>query len=154
MTDKEKKDRIVELEIEIEKLRKEREKYRKQLVVKKTKNEIEERKKLVGRCFIQNINKVGNNYKGIKAFKILELLTHPNEKYAKCLVLYDGMGNNCWNEQSIKICVFGLWTKNTLYLMSDESDPNVIDFYKEISDEYFQILFDSHLDDLEKYLGE
>ncbi len=156
MTDEERKEHIKELDKDIEKMRKERNEYQEQLLNEKRNNKIEERKRLIGKCFIQKtgIDNVGNNNKEIKAFKILELLDEPNEDYAKCLVLYSGLSDNCWNEFSIKIKVLGLWTKNITRLMHRESDLDVIDFYNEISNEKFEVLFDDYLGDLEKYLGE
>lgn len=156
MTDEEKRKRIKELERDIEKLRKERNEYQEQLLSKKRNNKIEERKKIVGKCFVQKtgIDNVGNNNKEIKAFKILELLDEPNENYAKCLALYSGLSDNCWTELSIKVKVLGLWTKSVARLMYRESDPDVIDFYDEISNQKFEVLFDEYLGDLEKYLGE
>lgn len=156
MTDEEKRKRIKELDEDIEKLRKERNEYQEQLISKKRNNKIEERKKLLGKCFVQKtgIDNVGNNNKEIKAFKIIELLNEPNENYAKCLVLYSGHSDNCWTELSIKVKVLGLWTKSVTRLMYRESDPDVIDFYDEISNKNFEVLFDEYLGDLEKYLGE
>ena len=156
MTDEEKRERIKELDKDINKLREERNKYQEELISKKRNNRIEERKKFVGKCFVQKsgIDNIGNNNKEIKAFKILELLDEPNENYARCLVLHGGMSDNCWTEQSIKVKVLGLWTKNIARLMYRESDPDVIDFYKEIPNKDFEILFDDYLGDLEKYLGE
>lgn len=156
MTDEEKRKRIKELDKDIERLRKERNKYQEQLVSQKRNNKIKERKKLIGKCFIQKtgIDNVGNNNKEIKAFKILELLDEPNEDYAKCLVLYKGLSDNCWTEQSIKFKILGLWTKSVARLICRESDPDVIDFYDEISNEKFEVLFDKYLGVLEKYLGE
>lgn len=156
MTDEEKRERIKRLDKDIEKLRKERNEYQEQLASKKRNNKIEERKKLIGKCFVQKtvFDNVGNINKEIKAFKILELLDEPNEDYAKCLVLYKGISDNCWIEQSIKVKVLGLWTKDVARLMYQESDPDVIDFYKEISNDNFEILFNDYLGDLEKYLGE
>jgi hypothetical protein len=156
MTDEERKEHIKELDKDIEKMRKERNEYQEQLLNEKRNNKIEERKRLIGKCFIQKtgIDNVGNNNKEIKAFKILELLDEPNEDYAKCLVLYSGLSDNCWNEFSIKIKVLGLWTKNITRLMHRESDLDVIDFYNEISNEKFEVLFDDYLRDLEKYLWE
>ena len=156
MTDEEKRERIKELDKDINKLREERNKYQEELASKKRNSKIEEREKFVGKYFVQKtgIDNVGNNNKEIKAFKILELLDEPNENYARCLVLHSGMSDNCWTEQSIKVKVLGLWTKNIARLMYRESDPDVIDFYKEISNKDFEILFDDYLGDLEKYLGE
>lgn len=156
MTDEEKRKRIKELDKDIEKLRKERNEYQEELASKKRNNKIEERKKLIGKCFVQKtgIDNVGNNNNEIKAFKILELLDEPNEDYAKCLVLYKGLSDNCWTELSVKVKVLGLWTKSVARLMYIESDPDVIDFYNEIPNENFEILFDKYLGDLEKYLGE
>lgn len=156
MTDEERKERIKELDKDIERMRKERNEYQEQLLSKKRNNKMEERKKLIGKCFVQKtgIDNVGNNNKEIKAFKILELLDEPNENYAKCLVLYKGLSDNCWSELSIKVKVLGLWIKSVARLMYRESDPDVIDFYNEISNEKFEVLFDDYLRDLEKYLGE
>ena len=156
MTDEERKERIKELDKDIERMRKERNEYQEQLLSKKRNNKMEERKKLIGKCFVQKtgIDNVGNNNKEIKAFKILELLDEPNENYAKCLVLYRGFSDNCWSELSIKVKVLGLWIKSVARLMYRESDLDVIDFYNEISNEKFEVLFDDYLRDLEKHLGE
>ena len=86
-------------------------------------------------------NESSNEKQQIKAFKVLRILEYPNERYAECVVLVDGYESNCWNVKAIKNQVIGLWTDNKFRLMSNESDPKVIDFYKEIPQEEFEKLY-------------
>ena len=70
------------------------------------------------------------------------------EKYAECITLIDGYESNCWTVKAIKNQVIGLWTHNKLRLMNSETDPKVIDFYREISQEEFETLYREYNNDL------
>ena len=148
MTEQEMRNRIKEIDKERNNLRKEKEEYEKYFSDKKLKEQLNNRKKYIGKCFISK-NKPNNEEKQIKAFKVLRILENPNEEYAECIALVDGYESNCWNVKAIKNQVIGLWTHNKLRLMNKETDPKVIDFYKEISQEEFETLYREYENDLE-----
>ena len=137
-----------EIDNERNKLRKEKEEYEKYFSDKKLKEQLNDHKQYIGKCFISK-NEPSNEQKQIKAFKVLEILESPNERYAQCITLIDGYESNCWNVKAIKNQVVGLWTHNRLRLMNNESDPKVIDFYKEISQEEFEKLYREYQGDLD-----
>ena len=148
MTEQEMRNRIKEIDRERNNLRKEREEYEKYFSDKRLKEQLNNRKQYIGKCFISK-NESSNEQKQIKAFKVLRILENPNERYAECIALVDGYESNCWNVKAIKNQVIGLWTHNKLRLMNSETDPKVIDFYKEISQEEFETLYREYKNDLE-----
>ena len=148
MTEQEMRNRIKEIDKERNNLRKEREKYEKYFSDKILKEQLNNRKQYIGKCFISK-NESSNEQKQIKAFKVLRILENPNERYAECIALVDGYESNCWNVKAIKNQVIGLWTYNKFRLMNGESDPKVIDFYREISQEEFETLYREYKNDLE-----
>ena len=148
MTEQEMRNRIKEIDRERNNLRKEREEYEKYFSDKRLKEQLDNRKKYIGKCFISK-NELNNEKKQIKAFKVLRILENPNERYAECIAIVDGYESNCWNVKAIKNQVIGLWTHNKLRLMNSESDPKVIDFYKEISQEEFETLYREYQNNLE-----
>ena len=148
MTEQEMRNRMKEIDEERNNLRKEREEYEKYFSNKKLNEQLNEHKQYIGKCFISK-NEPSNEHKQIKAFKVLGILENPNERYAECIVLVDGYESNCWNVKAIKNQVIGLWTYNKLRLMNSESDPKVIDFYREISQEEFETLYREYNNDLE-----
>ena len=147
MTEQEMRNRIKEIDKERDNLRKEKEEYEKYFSDKKLKEQLNNHKQYVGKCFISN-NESSNDQKQIKAFKVLRILENPNEKYAECIALVDGYESNCWNVKAIKNQVIGLWTHNKLRLMNSETDPKVIDFYKEISQEEYETLYREYQNNL------
>ena len=140
MTEQEMRNRMKEIDKERNKLREERKEYEKYFSDKKLKEQLNDRQQYIGKCFVTK-NESSNEKQQIKAFKVLRILEHPNERYAECIVLVDGYESNCWNVKAIKNQVVGLWTPNKHRLMSNESDPKVIDFYKEIPQEEFDKLY-------------
>lgn len=148
MTEQEMRNRMKEIDKERNKLKEEREKYEKYFSDKKLKEQLDDYKQYVGRCFTSK-NFRENEQNQIKAFKVLEILESPNERYARCVALIDGYESNCWIVKAIKNQVIGLWTHNKLRLMNSESNPKVIDFYKEISHEEFEKLYREYQGDLD-----
>lgn len=148
MTEQEMRNRMKEIDKERNKLKEEREGYEKYFSDKKLKEQLNDHKQYIGKCFISK-DYSENEQKQIKAFKVLEILESPNERYAQCIALIDGYESNCWNVKAIKNQVVGLWTHNRLRLMNNESDPKVIDFYKEISQEEFEKLYKEYQGDLD-----
>ena len=147
MTEQEMRNRMKEIDEERNNLRKEKEEYEKYFLDKRLKEQLDNRKKYIGKCFISK-NESSNEQKQIKAFKVLDL-ENSNERCAECIALVDGYESNCWNVKAIKNQVIGLWTYNKLRLMNSESDPKVIDFYREISQEEFETLYREYKNDLE-----
>ena len=148
MTEQEMRNRIKEIDKERNNLRKEKEEYEKYFLDKRLKEQLDNRKKYIGKCFISK-NESSNEQKQIKAFKVLRILENPNEEYAECIALVDGYESNCWNVKAVKNQVIGLWMHNKLRLMNKETDPKVIDFYREISQEEFETLYREYNNDLE-----
>lgn len=148
MTEQEMRNRMKEIDNERNKLKEEREKYEKYFSNKRLKEQLNNQKQYIGKCFISK-NESSNKQNQIKAFKVLGILEDPNERYAECIALIDGYESNCWNVKAIKKQVIGLWTHNKLRLMNKETDPKVIDFYKEISQKEFELLYREYQKDLE-----
>ena len=148
MTEQEMRNRIKEIDKERDNLRKEKEEYEKYFSDKRLKEQLNNHKQYIGKCFISK-NELSNERKQIKAFKVLRILENPNERYAECIVLVDGYESNCWNVKAIKNQVIGLWTRNKFRLRNSESEPKVIDFYKEISQEEFETLYREYQNNLE-----
>lgn len=149
MTDEQRRAHMKEIEEQLDKLRKERKEHEDYFFEKSKQDKRKEHRECIGKCYVSKELRENEN-SHVKAFKVLEVLEFPNENYARCLVLIDGIEKNCWNVQAIKIEVLGLWTPNISRLMYNESDPKVIDFYKEISQEEFESLYrdyNNRLDD-------
>lgn len=140
MTEEQMRKRMKEIDTERNKLRIEKEEYENYFSNKKKQEELESHQNFVGKCYCSNNMKRGNDYKYIKAFKILQIIDKPNENYAKCIVLIDGYRSTCFHEYGIQLMTLPLWTPNSRSLMSHESDPKVIDFYDEIEQEHFETL--------------
>jgi hypothetical protein len=139
MTEEQMRKRMKEIDNEREKLRSERQEYENYFSDKKRKEELDNHKNYIGKCFI-TCDRAENEQEYIKAFKIIDVLDNPNERYASCVVLIDGYNDTCWKEYGIQIMTIGLWTANKWQMINRESDPKVIDFYKEISQEKFESL--------------
>ena len=148
MTEQEMRNRMKEIDNERNMLGKEREEYEKYFSDKRIKEQLNNHKQYVGKCFVSK-NEPSNEQTQIKAFKVLGILENPNERYAECIALVDGYESNCWNVKAIKNQVIGLWKHNKFRLMNSESDPKVIDFYREISQEEFETLYREYNNDLE-----
>lgn len=143
MTEEQMRERIKEIEKEKDKLRAEQEEYERYFLEKKLEEKLLAHKTYVGKCYISKNSKENKN-KHIKAFKILEVLDLPNENYAKCIMLINGSERNCWNSYGTKIEVLDLWNPNISRMIYKESDPKVIDMYKEISHKQFEKLYLDH----------
>ena len=137
MTEEQMRKRMKEINRERDKLSLEKKKYEEYFADKKRRELLDDHKNYIGKCFI-TCEKLENKNKHIKAFKIIDVLDNPNERYASCVVLIDEHRRTCWEKYGVKIMTLGLWTMNTLRMMSRESDPKVIDFYKEITQEEFE----------------
>lgn len=148
MTDLEMKNRMKEIDEERNKLSLEKRKYEKYFEDKKKKEELNSRRSYIGKCFISK-DDVRNENKHIKAFKIVDILNEPNTSYANCVTLIDGYENNCWNTRAVKSQVVGLWHYNKIQLCHDISDPKMIDFYEEITQEEFKSLYKEYINSIE-----
>lgn len=149
MTEEEMRNRIKEIDKERNRLKQEKEEYEKYFSDKKIQEELDHHKQYVGKCF-RTRNDPGNKQSHIKAFKILNILDAPNERYAQCVILVDGLESNVWKEKAVKIQTIGLWNPNEFRMMSSPSELKVIDFYKEISQEEFDTLYEEYLKELNK----
>ena len=90
MTEQEMRNRMKEIDNERNKLKEEREEYEKYFSNKRLKEQLNDHKQYIGKCFISK-NEPSNEQKQIKAFKVLGILENPNERYAECIALIDGM---------------------------------------------------------------
>lgn len=140
MTDKQMRERIEEIDSIRSNLANEKQKYLDILSEKETQIRHEIHNQFVGKYFVTN-DFSNNKHPHIKAFKILNILKQPNEDYAQCLVLIDGYRDNIWVEKGICIMTIGLWNSSVTRLISKKSDPKVIDFYHEITEEKFEELW-------------
>lgn len=147
MTEQEMRNRTKMIDEEIEKLKEEREEYENYLHEKYKQEDINKRKSYIGKCFFEKGLHDSKNDE-IKAFKILSVLDSPKERYAECLVLVDDKRYK--NEYGIKIEIIGLWTPNQPRLRWNPSDPKIIDFYKEISQEEFNVLYRTYKQNLDE----
>lgn len=147
MTEEQMRKRMKEIDQERYKLSEEKKKYENYFIDKKRKEELDNHKNYIGKCFV-TCDKVENEQKHIKAFKIIDVLDSPNERYASCVVLIDGHRRTCWKEYGVQIMTIGLWTMNTSRMMSRESDPKVIDFYKEITQEEFEQMYIEYMNNV------
>ena len=147
------RDRMKEIDKVRDSLKEERQKYEKYFSDKKRKKLLESYIKFEDKCFsTKNLSE--NKYSHIKAFKILKVLSEPNEHYAECIAIIDGFRSSCWNEFGIQGMTLPLWIPNTARLMSRESDPKVIDMYEEIPQEDFVALYNTYKKEIEdKMLG-
>lgn len=144
MTDEEKRDLIEQLNIKINELQEQRNRYRDELEEKSKNARLEKRKQFINRCFsINGMRKKENTHADIKAFKIIELLEPPHENNALCVALRDGTLYDK-KEKSIGIEILPLWRWNQLRLMHKKEDLNMIDFYREISLEEFEEMYKVH----------
>lgn len=149
MTEDEMKKRIKEIDDEINKLKKERRTHETYLKNENLRKEYENRKSYIGKCY--KLNKVDKQkIRHIKAFKIIDILKGPNEKFATCLTLGYGYRDNCWPEHGIDINVIGLWTIVGSYSHVIQKSLRVIDYYEEITEDEFMKLYDEHLKIIEK----
>ena len=144
MTEEQMRNRMKEIDEERDKLKFERKTYENYFSDKKMKEKVEDHKKLEGKCFLTK-NYKDNKNEYVKAFKVLRVLDYPNENCAECLVLIDGRRKGCWNEYGVQTMVLFLWSQNEPRLMARESDPKMIDFYKEISETQFEYLYRKHM---------
>ena len=73
MTEQEMRNRMKEIDNERNKLKEEREEYEKYFSNKRLKEQLNDRKQYIGKCFISK-NEPSNEEKQIKAFKVLRIL--------------------------------------------------------------------------------
>lgn len=149
MTEDKMRERMIEIDEEREKLKVERQKYENYFSDKKKKEMLNNHITFEGKCF-HTKDLSNNEHKYIKAFKILHVLSEPNEKYGKCIAIIDGHRNSCWHEFGIQGMILPLWTKNTLKLTSKKSDPKMIDMYEEISEEEFRMIYINYKQEIEE----
>ena len=140
MTKNEMKERIREIDKERNRLAEEKQSYEKLL------------RQHIGECYIPTF-RINEKDRYIKAFKILEVSNEPNESYARCLVVVDGIRSNCWKESGVVLMTLGLWTYNDLRLMNRESDPKIIDCCRMISEDEFNALFKQYMTNIEDTAG-
>lgn len=148
MTEEQMRNRMKEIDEELNRIRSERKKYEDYFADKKQKEKLNNHKKDIGKCY-KTKNLPNNAHQHIKAFKILQVHNAPNENSAICSALIDGYNGTCWTEYGIQTRTIRVWGHNEIRLMPKESDPNVIDFYEEITQEEFETLYREYLNNIE-----
>lgn len=150
MTEKEMRSRMKEIDKIRNELKNEKEEYENYFYKKRLDQELEDRRKFIGKCFdIRYINVNNNNNKWLRAFKIIDILEEPNSRYANCIALISGYRNTAWSEYGIQVMTLPLWVPNSNRLMS-KYELNMIEFYEEISAEDFAKMFSKYYDNLFK----
>lgn len=150
MTDAEICSRIKEIDKIREELNNEKAEYENYFYQKRLEQELEDRRKFIEKCFMLDYDCVQNN-KWLRAFKIIDILKEPNSKYANCIALINGYRNTCWVEYGIQCMTLPLWFPNSNRFMS-KNEPNLIEFYKEISAESFKKMAEKYKDNLFKVI--
>lgn len=140
MTEDQMWQRIKEIDKEKNKLNKERKEYEDYFFQKELKDKLAIHQEYVGKYYDASGLSETIKYRYIKAFKILEVLNPPNECWVQCTVLIDGIRRTCWKEYGILNMAIPLWAPARDRLAYSDSDPKVIDFCKEISEEEFSKL--------------
>ena len=150
MTEKEMRSRMKEIDKIRNELKNEKEEYENYFYKKRLDQELEDRRKFIGKCFdIRYINVNNNNNKWLRAFKIIDILEEPNSRYANCIALICGYRNTAWPEYGIQEMTLPLWCSNNNRIMSS-NEPNLIEYYEEISNEEFKEMVEKYKDNLFK----
>lgn len=135
--------RIQEIENEQAKLKSEKSQYENILYKNKRQRSLDSRADFKDKYFVTANNKE-NSMPYVQAFKILNILSVPNEDYAECIVITNGIRTNCWLESGIQIMVLPLWIQNEFALMINHDKPVMIDMYKEITEKEFMSMYKRH----------
>lgn len=152
MTEKEMRSRMKEIDKIRNELKNEKEEYENYFHQKRLEQELEDRSKFIGKCFVSNYKCVqNNNNKWLRAFKIIDILKEPNSKYANCIALINGYRNTCWVEYGIQEMTLPLWVPNSNRLMS-KCELNLIEFYEEINAEEFKEMAEKYKNKLFKVI--
>ena len=152
MTEKEMRSRMKEIDKIREKLKNEKEEYENYFYQKRLEQELENRRKFIGKCFVSNYNCVqDNNNKWLMAFKIIDILEEPNSRYANCIALISGYRNTAWSEYGIQEMTLPLWVPNSNRLMN-KCELNLIEFYEEINAEKFKEMAEKYKNKLFKVI--
>lgn len=149
MNEQEIRKRMKEIDQERYKLSLEKKEYENYLYDKLTQDRMKDHKEFIGKCFTIKDTSKNNKNKPVKAFKIIEILEVPNENYALCVALIDGFRSTCWMDYGVQIMTLGLWNSDANRMIGNPSDPRVIDFYDEISQEEFEGLYREYTGKLE-----
>lgn len=98
-----------------------------------------ERQTYVGKCF----KAITDGYKGVRAFKIINILNPPNEEYAVCLSVTEKDDNTAFSEYSkgLRKLVLPVWGSANLRQYNINNDL-VINKYKEININEFKLMCD------------
>lgn len=145
MNEQEIRARIKEIDIVRDELTREKRKYEDMLDAKEKENGFEAHKEFEGKCF-KTLDLVQNQTRFITAFKILKVLEPHHHNYAECLVIVDGIERNCWITKAIKIETLPIWCANTNSMLSNPSDPKMIDMYELIEEDEFMEIYKDYID--------
>ena len=151
LTEQEMRERIKEIDKIRDELTKEKREYERKLYDQERKNILEAHREFEGKYFM-TMNYPKNTNKEIQAFKILRVLDEPNERYAECVALVDGYESNCWNVKAIKFMVLPVWCKNTNKMISNPSEPRMIDMYELVDEEDFLSLYNTYIQEINSKL--
>lgn len=109
-----------------------------------------ERQTYVGKFF----KAITDGYKGVRAFRIINILDPPNEAYALCLCVTEKDANNAFREYSkgLRKLVLPVWGSANLRLYNINNDDLVINEYKEIDFNEFKLMCDETTENLLQFL--
>lgn len=150
MTEKEMHFRMKEIDKIRDELKNEKSEYENYFFQKRLEQELEDRRKFIGKCFYNKDRSYKNNNNWLYAFKIIDILEEPNSRYANCVALITGYRNTCWTEYGIQEMTLPLWCPNSNRIMSN-GEPNLIEYYEEISNEEFKEMVEKYKDNLFKF---
>ena len=144
MTDQEMRERMKKIDLERDRLKKERETYEAYFREKREDEEYDLRKKFEGRCF-----KVSGTWHNspIKYFKILNV-SEENIEDADCVCVFDGYGMRGCKEKGIEITTLSLWYYNDHKLLHHGNEPLMIDVCTEITKEDFLNIYDEVINEM------
>lgn len=149
MTDQEMKDRMKEIDIERESLRKERLTYEQYFHNREQSRRLEERKQYVGKCFKVDTKWENRN---VIYFKVL----HIDDRdliYATCICIGDGYDLRTSKEIDVKIAEIPLWYYNKDSFLHSENEPRLIDLCSEISNADFIKVYEEYIDRFSKEIS-
>lgn len=149
MTDQEMRERMKKIDLERERLKKEREKYEVYFREKREDEEYSLRKEFEGRYFEVS----GTWYNSAtKYFKILNV-SEENIKEADCVCIFDGYGMGGCKERGIEITTLSLWYYNDNKLLHHGNEPLMIDVCTEITQEQFWNMYGEVVDEITKEIS-
>ena len=146
ITEDQMKERMKEINTEMNQLMEEQAKMNSYFRDKKRQEKLNEHKSYIGKCFVIKNDDSSNKYNYIKAFKIIDI-DERSIDYALCLCLINGCRGSS-EEYGVQIMTIGLWINNVVRMIPKPEDPKIIDFYKEVKDKEFCAMYETYREKL------